>query len=61
MTKLGCPPRFIAIVWQFKNGMQARVQNNGEYREPFSVSNRIKLGCVKAPTIFSMLTDAFQD
>ena len=61
MTKLGCPPRFIAIVRQFHNGMQARVQNNGAYREPFSVSNMVKLGCVKAPTFFCMLTDAFQD
>ena len=46
--------------------MQARVQNDGEYSEPFTVTNGIKQGCVMAPTLFSMmfsamLTDAFQD
>ena len=46
--------------------MQARVQNDGEYVEPFLVTNGVKQGCVMAPTLFSimfsaMLTDAFQD
>ena len=66
MAKFGCPPRFIAIVWQFQDGMQARVQNDGKYPEPFLVTNGVKQGCVMAPTLFSMmfsemLTDAFQD
>ena len=46
--------------------MQARVQDDGEYSEPFLVTNGVKQGCVMAPTLFSMmfsttLTDAFQD
>ena len=46
--------------------MQARVQNDGEYSEPFPVTNGVKEGCVMAPTLFSMmfsamLTDAFQE
>ena len=46
--------------------MQARVQNDGEYSEPFSVTNRVKQCCVMAATLFSMMfsamiTDAFQD
>ena len=58
--------RYIAMVWQFHDGMQARVQNDGEYSEPFSVTNGLKRGCVMAPTLFSMmfsamLTDTFQD
>ena len=66
MAKFGCPPRYIAMVRQFHDGMQARVQNDGEYSEPFPVTNGVKQGCVKAPTLFSMmfsamLTDAFQD
>ena len=66
MAKFGCPPRYIAMVRQFHDGMQARVQNDGEYSEPFPVTNGVKQGCVMAPALFSemfsaMLTDAFQD
>ena len=66
MAKFGCPPRYIAMVRQFHDGMQARVQNDGEYSEPFPVTNGVKQCCVMAPTLFSMmfsamLTDAFQD
>ena len=66
MAKFGCPPRYIAMVRQFHNGMQARVQNDGEFSVPFPVTNGVKQGCVMAPTLFSMmfsamLTDAFQD
>ena len=54
------------MVRQFHDGMQARVQNDGEYSEPFPVTNGVKQGCVMAPTLFSMmfsamLKDAFQD
>ena len=46
--------------------MLARVQNNGEFSDPFPVTNGVKQGCVLASTLFSMmfsamLTDAFQD
>ena len=66
MAKFGCPPRYIAMVRQFHDGMQARFQNDGEYSEPFPVPNGVKQGCVMAPTLFSMmfsamLTDTFQD
>ena len=66
MAKFGCPPRYIATVRQFHDGMQTCVQNDGEYSEPFPVTNGVKLVCVMAPTLFSMmfsamLTDAFQD
>ena len=54
------------MVRQFHDGMQARVQNDGEYSVPFPVTNGVKQGCVMAPTLFSimfsaMLTEAFQD
>ena len=66
MAKFGCPPRYKAMVRQFLDDMQARVQNDGEYSEPFPVTNGVKQSCVMAPTLFSMmfsamLTDAFQD
>ena len=28
MAKVGCSPRFIAMVKEFHDGMQARIQNN---------------------------------
>ena len=58
MAKFGCPPRFIAMVRQFHDGMQARVQNDGEYSEPFLVTNGVKHGCVMAPTLFSLMFSA---
>ena len=66
MAKFCCPPRYMAMVRQFHDGMQAHVQNDGGYSEPFPVTNGVKQGCVMAPTLFSMmfiamLTDAFQD
>ena len=35
--------------------MQARVQNDGEFSEPFEVTNGVKQGCVMASTLFSMM------
>ena len=59
MANFGCPPKSIAMVRQFPNGMQASVQNDGEYPV-----NHFR--CVMAPTLFSMmisvtLTDAVHD
>ena len=66
MAKFGWPPRFIVMVQQFHDGMQARVQNDGEFSEPFEVTNGVKQDSVMAPTPFSMMfsamvMDAFQD
>ena len=46
--------------------MLARVQNNGEFSDPFPVTTGVKQGCVLASTLFSMMfsamhTGAFQD
>ena len=54
------------MVRQFHDGMQTRVQNDGEFSEPFEVTNGVKEGCLMAPTLFSMmfsamLMNAFQD
>ena len=66
VAKFGCPAKFIAMVRQFHDSMLARVQSDGEFSDPFPVTNRVKQGCVLASTLFSMmfsamLTDAFQD
>ena len=34
---------------QFHDGILARVQNGGEYSEPFPVTNGVKHSCVLAP------------
>ena len=65
MAKFGCPAKFIARVQQFHGGMLARVQNDGEFSDPFPVTNGVKQGCVLASKLFSMmysamLTDALQ-
>ena len=50
---------------QFHDGMLARVQSDGEYSDPFPVTNAVKQGCLLAPTLLSMmppvmLTNAFE-
>ena len=37
MAKYGCPPKFITMVRQFHDGMQARVIDNGQPSSPFQV------------------------
>ena len=54
------------MVRQFHDGMLARFQNDGEFSDPFHVTNGVKQGCVLASTLFIMIfsampTDAFQD
>ncbi len=66
MSKFGYPDRFILMVRQFHDEMMARVLDDGEFSEAFSVINGVKQGCVLAPTLFSMmftamLSDAFQN
>ncbi|XP_044171386.1 uncharacterized protein LOC114973897 [Acropora millepora] len=46
MAKFGCPAKFIAMVQQFHDGMNARVQDDREYSEPFPVTNGVKQGCL---------------
>ena len=48
----GCA-RLIALVRQFHYGMQAHVQNDGEYSEPFLLTYGVKQVCVMASTLFS--------
>ena len=55
MANFGCPAKFIAMVWQFHDGMLAWIQNDGEFSDPFPVTNGVQQGCILAST------DAFQD
>ena len=58
MAKFGCPDKFIALVRSFHDGMQVRVQDDGESSEPILVTKGVKQGCVLAPTLFSMMFSA---
>ena len=58
MAKCGCPAKFIAMVRQFHDGMLARAQNDGEFSNPFPVTNGVKQGYVLASTLFSMMFSA---
>ena len=65
-AKFGSPAKFIAKVRQSNDGMLASVQNDGEFSDPFPVSNEVKQGCLLASTLFNTMfsaifTDAFQD
>ena len=66
MATFGRPTKFIAMVRQSHDGMHARVQNDGEFSDPFPVTNGVKQCSVLAPTLFNimfcaMLTAAFPD
>ena len=66
MSKFGCPDKFVKMVKQFPDGMQASVQDDGEHSASFPVTNGVKQGCVLAPTLFSivfsaMLNDAYRE
>ena len=66
MSKFGCPDKFIQVVRQLHDGMQAQDLDDRESSTPFPVTNGVKQGCVIAPTLFSMmfsamLTDAFRE
>ena len=58
MAKFGCPDKFISMVRQFHDGMQARVQDLIDISNPFPVTNGVKQGCVLAPTLLSMMFSA---
>ena len=44
MARFGCPAKFIAMVRQFHDDMLARVQNDGEFSDPFPVTNGVMQG-----------------
>ncbi|BHF83418.1 hypothetical protein SprV_0902656000 [Sparganum proliferum] len=66
MQKFGCPEQFTQMVRHLRDGMMARVTNNGAVSEACAVTNGVKQGCVLAPALFSlmfsvMLMDARRD
>ncbi|KAL1246959.1 hypothetical protein QQF64_034303 [Cirrhinus molitorella] len=58
ISKLGVPPKFLSILQQLRDGMQARVLIGELQSESFEVSVRVKQGCVLAPVLFNILLSA---
>jgi len=54
LHKLGCPPKLLAIIKAFHDGMSARVDFDGDLSEAFTVKCGVKQGCVLAPTLFGI-------
>ena len=54
LPRFGIPPKMVQIIRCFNDGMKAGLVN-GEEEDDFHVSNRVKQGCVLAPTLFSFL------
>ncbi|BHF57961.1 hypothetical protein SprV_0100091000 [Sparganum proliferum] len=56
MQKFGCPKQFTHIVRQLHDGVIARVTDNGAAPEAFTMTKKVKQGCVPAPTLFSLMS-----
>ncbi len=52
LSKLGVPPKFLCILKQLHDGMQARVLTGQLQSESFEVNVGVKQGCVLAPVLF---------
>lgn len=50
----GCPPKYVNIVRQFHDGMNARVTMGTQESAPFGVGSGVRQGCVMAPVLFNM-------
>ena len=59
MSKFGCPTKFINMVRQFYDGMQASLRDDGKSSKPFPVTNGVKQGFSMYFT--AMLSDAFRE
>ena len=55
MSNFGCPNKFVAMMRQFHDGMQASVYNDGEHLAYSPVTNSVKKSCVFTPTLFGMV------
>ena len=58
LTKLGCPPKFVNLVRQLHEGMNAEVISEGEKLDSFVVQTGVKQGCVLALSLFALFVTA---
>ena len=55
LHKIGCPQRITNIIRAFHDGMKGRVYDNGDFSEPFSISNGANQCCVWTLTLFGIV------
>ena len=59
LARFGVPPRMLAVIHQFHDGMQACVRlDDGECWDKFDVGQDLRQGCVLAPLLFNMFFTA---
>ncbi|WP_419613883.1 reverse transcriptase domain-containing protein [Thiolapillus sp.] len=46
LARLGCPPKFLTILRQLREGQQGQVKHNRSLSGSFPISNGVKQGCV---------------
>ena len=56
LQKIGYPPKLLAIITAFHEGMQSIVCFDGATSEAFPVSSEVKEGCVLTPTLFGIFS-----
>jgi hypothetical protein len=54
LMKLGCPRKFTTLIRLFHDDMTGQVLPNGDFTNPFNISNGVKQGCVLAPVMFNL-------
>ena len=61
LRKIGCPDLFIDFIASLHKDMKASVSLKGGLSKLFDVQNRVKQGCVLAPTLFSLFLSKVLD
>ena len=54
LRRSGCPEKFVSLIRQIHDGMEARVKVSDLESEPFGVSRGVKQGCTLAPVLFNL-------
>ena len=52
LLKFGCPTKFVNVLKQLHEGIQARVCSEGQFSDSLPINNGVKQGCVVAPILF---------
>ena len=58
LTKYGCPEKFTTMIDSLHTGMMVNDRNGGVVSDTFAITNRVKYGCILAPTLFSIFLSA---